>query len=292
MSKKHGGKDRENRDEGIEDVAAGPAPELADAMPGMKLDKKRYNKEMAKLHVELAHLQSWVRETGARIIVVFEGRDAAGKGGVIKAMTERVSPRVYRVTALPAPSDREKTQMFFQRYLAQFPAAGEIVIFDRSWYNRAGVDRVMGFASDDEVEGFLRLAATMEKSIIDSGIKIIKYFLDVDMDEQDRRFRERIDNPVKQWKLSPMDIESYRRWWAYSRAYDEMLTRTTSEWAPWWVVDSNDKKRARINCITHFLAQIPYERVPYKKPKLGKRDKRPDDFKESPLARNHVPAVA
>jgi polyphosphate kinase 2 len=295
MSKKHRATKLKNHDAlaevGPPTDQTGPERKEAGASAGARLEKKRYEKELAKLHVELAHLQSWVRGTGARIIVIFEGRDAAGKGGVIKAMTERVSPRVFRVAALPAPSDREKTQMFFQRYMAHFPAAGEIVIFDRSWYNRAGVDRVMGFASPAAVEGFLRQAAPMEKSIIDSGIMIIKYFLDVDMDEQDRRFRERIDNPVKQWKLSPMDIESYRRWWDYSHAYDEMLSRTTSEWAPWWVVDSNDKKRARINCITHFLSQIPYEKVPYKKPRLGKRDKRPDGYKESPLARNHVPAA-
>ncbi|QYZ72046.1 polyphosphate kinase 2 [Neotabrizicola shimadae] len=260
-------------------------------MAQKKAEKKRYEKELERLHVELAYLQSWVKATGARIIVVFEGRDAAGKGGVIKALTERVSPRVFRVTALPAPSDREKTQMFFQRYMAHFPAAGEIVIFDRSWYNRAGVDRVMGFASPEKVEHFLKLATPVEKTIVDSGIQLIKYFLDVDMDEQDKRFRERIDNPVKQWKLSPMDVESYRKWWEYSAAYDEMISRSDSEWAPWWVVPSNDKKRARINCITHLLSQIPYERIPYDKPKLGKRAAKPEGYRESGLARNVVPDV-
>ena len=256
-----------------------------------KAAKKRYETELERLHVELAYLQSWVKATGARIIVIFEGRDAAGKGGVIKALTERVSPRVFRVTALPAPSDREKTQMFFQRYMAHFPAAGEIVIFDRSWYNRAGVDRVMGFASAEKVEGFLKLAAAVEKPIVDSGILLVKYFLDVDLDEQDRRFRERMDNPMKQWKLSPMDVESYRKWWEYSHAYDEMISRSDSAWAPWWVVPSNDKKRARINCITHLLSQIPYERIPYDKPKLGKRAEKPEDYRESGLARNTVPDV-
>ena len=271
--------------------------DLPDAIPPVdpkaqkKAEKKRYEKELERLHVELAYLQSWVKATGARIIVVFEGRDAAGKGGVIKALTERVSPRVFRVTALPAPSDREKTQMFFQRYMAHFPAAGEIVIFDRSWYNRAGVDRVMGFASPEKVEHFLKLAAPVEKTIVDSGIQLIQYFLDVDTDEQDTRFRERIDNPVKQWKLSPMDIESYRKWWEYSAAYDEMISRSDSEWAPWWVVPSNDKKRARINCITHLLSQIPYERMDYDKPKLGKRAQKPEHYKESGLARNVVPDV-
>ena len=256
-----------------------------------KAEAKRYEKTLERLHIELAYLQSWVKATGARIIVIFEGRDAAGKGGVIKALTERVSPRVFRVTALPAPSDREKTQMFFQRYMAHFPAAGEIVIFDRSWYNRAGVDRVMGFASAEKVESFLKLVAPVEKTMVDSGIQLIKYFLDVDMDEQDRRFRERIDNPMKQWKLSPMDVESYQKWWEYSHAYDEMISRSDSAWAPWWVVPSNDKKRARINCITHLLSQIPYERIPYAKPKLGKRAEKPEGYRESGLARNIVPDV-
>lgn len=271
------------------------APAMASETPDpkalRKAQAKRYEKELERLHVELAYLQSWVKATGARIIVVFEGRDAAGKGGVIKALTERVSPRVFRVTALPAPSDREKTQMFFQRYMAHFPAAGEIVIFDRSWYNRAGVDRVMGFASPQKVEDFLKLVAPVEKTIIDSGILLIKYFLDVDMEEQDKRFRERIDNPMKQWKLSPMDVESYQKWWEYSKAYDEMISRTDSAWAPWWVVPSNDKKRARINCITHLLSQIPYERIPFDKPKLGKRAEKPEGYRESGLARNVVPDV-
>ncbi len=267
------------------------APEAKDERSLRKEQNKRYEKELERLQVELAYLQSWVKASGARIIVVFEGRDAAGKGGVIKALTERVSPRVFRVTALPAPSDREKSQLFFQRYMAHFPAAGEIVIFDRSWYNRAGVDRVMGFASPEKVERFLQQAAPMEKNIVEGGIQLIKYFLDVDMDEQDKRFQERIHNPLKQWKLSPMDVESYQKWWEYSKAYDEMITRTDSGWAPWWVVPSNDKKRARINCITHLLSQIPYERIPFDKPKLGKRAEKPKDYRESGLARNVVPDV-
>lgn len=267
------------------------ASAIVEPKAARKLAKKHYEKELERLQIELAYLQDWVKRTGARIIVVFEGRDAAGKGGVIKTLTARVSPRVFRVTALPAPSDREKTQLFFQRYMEHFPAAGEIVIFDRSWYNRAGVDRVMGFASPEKVEHFLRLAGPIEKTIVDGGIALIKYFLDVDMDEQDKRFRERIDNPMKQWKLSPMDIESYRKWWDYSKAYDEMISRTDSEWAPWWVVPSNDKRRARINCISHFLSQIPYEKLPFDKPKLGKRDKRPSGYKESGMARNIVPDV-
>lgn len=281
--------DKKHKDKAVQEVTDALQPEDPKAL--RKAENKRYEKELERLHVELAYLQSWVKATGARIIVVFEGRDAAGKGGVIKALTERVSPRVFRVTALPAPSDREKTQMFFQRYMAHFPAAGEIVIFDRSWYNRAGVDRVMGFASPEKVEHFLKLVAPVEKTIVDSGIRLIKYFLDVDMDEQDRRFRERIDNPMKQWKLSPMDVESYRKWWEYSAAYDQMIASSDREWAPWWVVPSNDKKRARINCITHLLSQIPYERIPYDKPKLGKRAQKPEHYKESGLARNIVPDV-
>ena len=256
-----------------------------------KLTSKEYDRQLREIHVELVKLQQWVVATGTKVIVVFEGRDGAGKGGTIKALTERVSPRVFRVVALPAPTEREKSQMYVQRYIKHFPAAGEIVIFDRSWYNRAGVDRVMGFASPQKVEDFLKLAAPVEKTIIDSGILLLKYFLDVDMDEQDRRFRERMDNPMKQWKLSPMDVESYRKWWEYSHAYDEMISRSDSAWAPWWVVPSNDKKRARINCITHLLSQIPYERIPYDKPKLGKRAEKPEDYRESGLARNTVPDV-
>lgn len=256
-----------------------------------KSNKQRYEAELLRFQGELAHLQTWVKATGARIIVVFEGRDAAGKGGIIKRLTEWVSPRVFRVVALPAPSDREKSQMHFQRYLAYFPAAGEVVIFDRSWYNRAGVDRIMGFADAETVERFLTLAGPFEKAFVESGIQLIKFFVDVGEDEQDKRFRERIENPMKQWKLSPMDLESYRRWWDYSHAYDEMLTRTDSDWAPWWVVPSDDKKRARINCITHLLSLIPYERIPYEKPELGKRQKKPKGFRVSPLSRNFVPDV-
>ncbi|MDQ0562688.1 polyphosphate kinase 2 [Rhizobium mesoamericanum] len=204
---------------------------------------------------------------------------------------ERVSPRVFRVVALPAPSDREKSQMYFQRYMAQLPAAGEVVIFDRSWYNRTGVERVMGFTSENQVRRFLQVVPHLEGLIIESGVILLKYFLDVSEDEQERRFRQRIDDPVRQWKLSAMDLESYRRWWDYTKAYDEMIRATGSPHAPWWIVDSNDKKSARINCITHLLKSIPYERLEFDEPKLGKRQKRPDDYVADSIARNIVPTV-
>lgn len=255
--------------------------------------KKAYEKELARLQVELAHLQAWVKVTGARIIVVFEGRDAAGKGGLIRRITERVSPRVFRVVALPSPTEREKSQMYIQRYMAHFPAAGEIVIFDRSWYNRAGVERVMGFCTEKQADRFLTMAPKVEAVIAEQGILLLKYFLTVSEQEQKRRFERRIDDPMRQWKLSPMDIESYRRWWLYSAAYDEMLSRTDTEAAPWWIVPSDDKKRMRINCITHILSSIAYERVPFKKPDLGKREKRPKDYAEDTHAqRRIVPDVA
>lgn len=251
-----------------------------------------YNKQMEKLQVELAHLQAWVKKSGARIVIIFEGRDAAGKGGVIKRITERVSPRVFRVAALPAPSDREKTQMYMQRYIAHLPAGGEIVIFDRSWYNRAGVDRVMGFCSEKKARRFLELAPRFEAAIIESGTILLKYFMTVSEEEQERRFRRRIDDPVRQWKLSPMDVESYRKWWEYSRAYDEMLQATDSEHAPWWIVPSDDKKRARINCISHILKSIPYEKVKFDVPDLGKRQKRPENYEPGKVQLRTVPDVA
>jgi polyphosphate kinase 2 len=239
-----------------------------------KLDRKTYEKELRRLQEELCHLQSWVKAKGARIIIVFEGRDAAGKGGTIKAITERVSPRVFRVAALPAPSEREKSEMFLQRYIRHFPAGGEVVIFDRSWYNRAGVERVMGFTSPETTREFLKICPEVEKYIIDSGTRLIKIWLEVGQDEQERRFRQRIDDPVRQWKLSPMDLESFRRWYDYSRARDEMLEATDSEHAPWYIVDSNNKKRARLNCIAHILAQIPYKRLKPEKVKLPDRSEK------------------
>jgi polyphosphate kinase 2 len=224
-------------------------------------------------------------------VIIFEGRDAAGKGGMIKRITERVSPRVFRVVALPAPNDREKSQIYIQRYIAHLPAGGEIVIFDRSWYNRPGVDRVMGFCSEKKAKRFLELAPRLEASIIESGIILLKYFLTVSEEEQDRRFRRRIEDPLRQWKLSPMDIESYRRWWDYSRAYDEMIQATDSHHAPWWIVPSDDKKRARINCISHILKSIPYEKVEFDEPELGKRQKRPNDFVENEFVGHRIPDV-
>ncbi len=239
-----------------------------------KMKSKDYEKELRKLQVQLCHLQEWVKFKGLRAIVVFEGRDAAGKGGTIKALTERVSPRVFRVVALPAPSDRQKTQMFMQRYMQHFPAAGEVVIFDRSWYNRAGVEYVMGFCSAAEHQRFLDLCPQVEKYIVDGGIILIKLWLEVGMDEQERRFAARIDDPLRQWKLSPMDVESYSRWHDYSRARDLMLKGTHSKHAPWHIVRSDDKKRARLNCISHILGAIPFKKAPHKKVELPKRSAR------------------
>ena len=239
-----------------------------------KLSTKEYEAELFKLHAELVKLQYWVQEKGLKIIVVFEGRDAAGKGGVIKRLTERVSPRIFRVVALPAPSEREKTQWYPQRYMPHFPAAGEVVLFDRSWYNRGGVERVMKFCTRQEYENFLEYAPIYERAMTDSGIQLIKYWFDVSMEEQERRFKRRMDDPRKTWKLSPMDVASFKRWYDYSRARDDMLASTHTDYAPWHVVQADDKKRARLNCIAHFLSQIPYKELPHEKVKLGKRSMR------------------
>ena len=238
-----------------------------------KIGRKRFDEELQKLQTELCRLQEWVVHEGLRIIVVFEGRDAAGKGGVIKRITERVSPRVFRVVALPAPSDREKTQLYFQRYLAHLPAAGEIILFDRSWYNRAGVERVMGFCSDEQYERFLRLCPGLEQDIISDGIILIKYFFDVSQDVQEQRFRARITDPMRQWKLSPMDVESWRRWWDYTAAYTRMIEATDTDWAPWYRVQADNKRRARLNCIAHLLSMVRYEKLPFEPPKPAKRKK-------------------
>ena len=278
MSKKH--KKSKHKDE-----AADEQP-VAESKPRMK--KKDYEKELRNLHVELVKLQQWVVHEGLKVCVVFEGRDGAGKGGTIKAITERVSPRVFRVVALPAPSDREKTQMYIQRYLPHMPAAGEAVIWDRSWYNRAGVERVMGFTSEDLVQRFLKMTPPVEKAIVDSGIILIKYWLDVDQDEQTRRMEGRITDGRKLWKLSPMDIESYKRWYDYSRARDEMIAATDTEHAPWHVAVSNDKKRVRLNIITHLLGQIPYKSLPRKKVKLPPRQK-PGNYREPDYPLKYVP---
>jgi polyphosphate kinase 2 len=236
-----------------------------------KLKTKEYTRELRKLQAELCRLQEWVKEEGRRIIIVFEGRDTAGKGGTIRALTERVSPRVFRVAALPAPSDREKSQMYMQRYMEHFPAAGEIVVFDRSWYNRAGVEHVMGFCSDKEYEDFLEVCPVLEKQVVHNGIQLIKLWLEVGPDEQERRMTARIDDPLRQWKLSPMDVESWPRWYEYSRARDRMFAATDTKQAPWYIVPSDDKKRARLNCLAHILGRIPYKKVRRDKVKLPKR---------------------
>jgi polyphosphate kinase 2 len=238
------------------------------------LSRKQYEKQLHAPQAELCALQEWVRHTGERVIIIFEGRDAAGKGGVIKALTERLSPRVFRVVALPAPSDREKTQIYLQRYIQQFPAAGEVTIFDRSWYNRAGVERVMGFCSEEQHRIFLERCPIVEKYIVDSGIRLLKFWLEVSDEEQKRRFEARIGDPLRQWKLSPMDLPSRSRWYDYSRARDEMLDATDTEHAPWYIVRSDDKKRARLNCIRHILDIIPYEAVPREPVELPKRSKK------------------
>jgi polyphosphate kinase len=239
-----------------------------------KLKRKEYEKELVRLQAELCKLQDWVKHKGLRVIVVFEGRDGAGKGGTIRAITERVSPRVFRVVALPAPSDREKTQMHIQRYIQHFPAAGEIVIFDRSWYNRAGVEYVMGFCTPEERDRFLLQGPLAEHWIVDSGIQVIKYWLEVSNKEQSRRFEARIEDPLRQWKLSPVDLPSREKWYEYSRARDAMLEATDTKHAPWYILNSDDKKLARLNCITHLLSLIPYKDVPREKIKLPQRSKK------------------
>jgi len=257
---------------------------------GAKLTTKRYEKELRKLQAELCHLQEWVKARRQRIIIVFEGRDGAGKGGTIRAITERVSPREFRLVALPAPSDREKSQMYMQRYMAHFPAAGEIVIFDRSWYNRAGVECVMGFCSKDEYRRFLALCPITEKYIVDGGIQLIKYWLEVSDKEQKRRFEARITDPVRQWKLSPMDLPSRSKWYEYSRARDAMLAATDTKHAPWYIVRSDDKKRARLNVIRHLLSLVPYKRLPREKIKLLKRSTKNEyDDQASLKGRRFVP---
>src|SRR5690349_18722504 len=236
-----------------------------------RLKRKQYEKELGRLQAELCKLQDWIKHKGLRVILVFEGRDAAGKGGTIRAITERCSPRVFRIVALPAPSDREKSQMYVQRYLSHFPAAGEVIIFDRSYYNRAGVERVLGFCTEDQHRRFLQLCPTFEKITVENGIRLIKYWLEVNDEEQERRFRARIDDPLRQWKLSPTDLESRRRWYDYSRARDQMLEATDTDWAPWHIVRSDSKKQARLNCISHLLSLLPYRKIGRAKVKMPKR---------------------
>ncbi len=244
-----------------------------------KLKRKAYEKELERLHGELVRLQQWVVHEGLKVCIVFEGRDGAGKGGTIKAITERVSPRVFRVVALPAPTEREKSQMYIQRYLPHLPAAGEIVIFDRSWYNRAGVERVMGFTSEKAVKRFLKMTPLVEKAVVASGVILLKYWLEVSPEEQTRRLEARIDDPRKVWKLSPMDLKSYSRWYDYSLARDDMFKHTDTDFAPWYVARSEDKKRVRLNIITHLLSKIPYKKLPREKVKLPKRQK-PGDYRD------------
>ena len=255
-----------------------------------KVSRKEFEKELAKLQVELTRLQAWVKDKGARIIVVFEGRDTAGKGGVISRITARTSPRVFRHVALPAPSDRQKTQVFMQRYIAHFPAAGEIILFDRSWYNRAGVERVMGFVSDESYERFLAMVPAVEREmIVNNGIILRKYFLDVSQDEQRRRFEARIKDPMKHWKLSPMDTESVRRWWDYTAAYQRMIKTTHTPSAPWYIVPADNKRRARLNLIRHLLDSIPYQKVDVDLPKIPKAQRRPKNATEGLGAGQPIP---
>jgi polyphosphate kinase 2 len=250
--------------------AAAPAA-AGTAAPATKLSGKVYERELEKLHVELVKLQQWVVAKGLKVCILFEGRDGAGKGGTIKALTERVSPRVFRVIALPAPTEREKTQMYVQRYLPHLPAAGEVVIFDRSWYNRAGVERVMGFCSEEMAQKFLKAAPLVEKAIVESGVILLKYWLEVSPEEQTRRLESRIDDGRKTWKLSPMDLKSYDRWDDYTKARDQMFAATDVSWAPWYVARSEDKKRVRLNVISHILSHVPYKALKTEKAKLPKR---------------------
>jgi polyphosphate kinase 2 len=265
---RHGAKAGRAKEGRTKAVATGP------------LGRKDYEKALKKLHVELVRLQEWVKHAGLKVAIVFEGRDGAGKGGTIKALSERVSPRVFRVVALPAPTEREKSQMYLQRYIPHLPAAGEVVIFDRSWYNRAGVERVMGFCSEAEVKRFLGAVPLVEKAIVESGVILLKYWLEVSPEEQTKRLAERIDDGRKIWKLSPMDLKSYSRWYDYSRARDDMFQATDSSWAPWFVARSDDKRRVRLNIIRHILDRIPYETAPREKVKLPKRQK-PGNYRES-----------
>jgi polyphosphate kinase 2 len=267
----------------------GADSEAANGAGKPKLKRKEYEAELRRLHGELVAMQEWVKATGAKICVVFEGRDTAGKGGTIKRITERVSPRVFRVVALPAPTEREKSQMYIQRYISHFPAAGEVVIFDRSWYNRAGVEPVMGFCTPEQTARFLEQVPAVERAMVESGIQLIKFWLEVSADEQTRRLESRINDPRKIWKLSDMDLKSYSRWYGYSRARDEMFAKTDTAWAPWWVADTDDKKRGRLNIISHLLDLVPYEPLELHEVVLPKREKA-GDYREPTLPVRQVPA--
>ena len=275
-----------SKDKRKSDGATG-STDRGDESDQSKLKRKEYDRELRALQAELCVMQDWVKATGQRIIVVFEGRDAAGKGGTIKAITERVSPRVFRLVALPAPSDREKSQIYLQRFVHHFPAAGEIVIFDRSWYNRAGVEYVLGFCTKEQHRRFLELCPAFEKVIVENGICLIKYWLEVSNKEQKRRFEARIEDPLRQWKLSPTDLESRRRWYDYSRARDMMLEATDTKWAPWHIVQSDSKRNARLNCIAHLLSCIPYKRIKRPKVRMVERSKKHGFDDITPMRRRH-----
>jgi len=278
--KKDNKRDKKDRKDQPEARDAAPASGLvaseAATEPKPKMSRKEFEKELEKLEVELVKLQEWVKASGAKVCVLFEGRDAAGKGGIIKCITGRTSPRVFRVIATPSPTEREKSQMYFQRYIPHLPAGGEVVLFDRSWYNRAGVERVMGYATEEQVETFLKVTPTLERAFIASGIILVKYWLEETMEDQTERFGERINDYRKIWKLSPMDLESHRRWYDYSRARDAMFAATDTPESPWYVVDSHDQRRGRLNCITHLLSLIPYKEVPHEEVKLPKRQPKGD----------------
>jgi polyphosphate kinase 2 len=286
MAKK---RDRQERHDAEGEAPAGGARQEEETGPPPKMKRKQYEREMRLLHGELVAMQEWVKATGAKICIVFEGRDTAGKGGTIKRITERVSPRVFRVVALSAPTEREKSQMYIQRYLAHFPAAGEVVIFDRSWYNRAGVEPVMGFCSPAETERFLQLVPGVERAMADSGIVLLKYWLEVSADEQTRRLEARIHDPRKIWKLSDMDLKSYSRWYDYSRARDDMFAATDTAWAPWYIAHTDDKKRGRLNIISHLLSQVPYKPLAHRDITLPKRQ-RPGGYQEPNLPLHYIPA--
>jgi polyphosphate kinase 2 len=286
-------KDKKKKAKSKPEKAAAPAQPVEggeNQEPSQPMNRKDFEKALEPLQVELVKMQEWVKYTGAKICVLFEGRDTAGKGGVIKRITERVSPRVFRVVALGTPTDREKSQMYFQRYIPHLPAAGEVVLFDRSWYNRAGVERVMGFATMEQVETFLRYTPSVEKAIIDSGVYLIKYWLEVDMEEQAKRFKERNEDFRKIWKLSPMDVQAQARWYDYSRARDAMFAATDTPFSPWYVVPSNDQRQARLNCITHLLSLIPYEEVPREPIKFPKRQAK-GDYKEPDYPYRIIPQI-
>jgi polyphosphate kinase 2 len=286
MAKK---RDRQERHDAEGQAPAGGARQEEENGPPPKMKRKQYEREMRLLHGELVAMQEWVKATGAKICIVFEGRDTAGKGGTIKRITERVSPRVFRVVALSAPTEREKSQMYIQRYLAHFPAAGEVVIFDRSWYNRAGVEPVMGFCSPAETERFLQLVPGVERAMADSGIVLLKYWLEVSSEEQTRRLEARIHDPRKIWKLSDMDLKSYSRWYDYSRARDDMFAATDTAWAPWYVAHTDDKKRGRLNIISHLLGQVPYKPLAHRDITLPERQ-RPGGYQEPDLPLHYIPA--